>query len=244
MKTQIFILLILPAAVTVSFFLHWLTIKHIPKPEDRLPLCRGAYIAFSFQLLLYSWVLFTLLMSKSPAFPVFIPLGMLFSFFGDYFNLQFPFMKRRCPEPVFLGILCFSAAQIFYILGFLEIIPLKELISGGSFYPLLAVLLIVPALLFRLRVYNKERPKTVMYGAFFYGFILGAMAATAISAALARGGYWSPVAAGALFFLLSDAIMGETTIHGKHPKQEYQVPWITYLIAQGLILFGSAALVL
>lgn len=83
-----------------------------------------------------------------------------------------------------------------------------------------------------------------MLGGFLYGFALGAMTAVALSAALARGGPWIAVAAGALFFLISDAVMGETTLHGRHPKHEYQIPWGTYLAAQGLILAGTAVVLL
>ncbi|HSV56631.1 MAG TPA: lysoplasmalogenase family protein, partial [Magnetospirillaceae bacterium] len=96
-------------------------------------------------------------------------------------------------------------------------------------------------LIFRLRVYHPGRPRHLMRGGFLYGFVLGAMAAAALAAALARGGTWILVAAGALFFLLSDAAMGETTLHGRHPRHEYQVPWGTYIVAQGLILAGTAA---
>lgn len=83
-----------------------------------------------------------------------------------------------------------------------------------------------------------------MLGGFLYGFALGTMTAIALSAAVTRGGSWIPVAAGALFFLLSDAVMGETTLHGRHPRHEYQVPWGTYLAAQGLILAGTASILM
>lgn len=114
----------------------------------------------------------------------------------------------------------------------------------GRLAPILAVLLIAPAVIFRLRVYHPGRPKSLMMGDFLYGFALGTMTAIALSAALARGGPWIPVAAGALFFLLSDAVMGETTLHGRHPRHEYQRPWGTYLAAQGLILAGTASILL
>jgi hypothetical protein len=236
-------LMILPAGIVLGFFLHWLTIRSIDTAEGRLPYCRGAYLAFSAQLLLFAWAVF---FTASPGRygAVLIPLGMTFSFAGDYFNLQFPAIRNRVREPVFLGILSFAAAQACYIGAFLAFIPLRELMQRGSLVPILAVLLIAPAAIFRLRVYHPERPRSLMMGGFLYGFALGTMTAITLSAALARGGPWIPVAAGALLFLLSDAVMGETTLHGRHPKHEYQVPWVTYLAAQGLILAGSAMFLL
>lgn len=236
-------LAILPAGSVLGFLLHWLTIRGIDTAEGRLPLCRGAYLAFSAQLLLFAWAVF-LMSGLGISGAVLISAGMTFSFAGDYFNLQFPAIKSRVREPVFLGILSFAAAQVLYIGAFLSFVPLQELAERGRLVPLLAVLFVAPALIFRLRVYRPGRPKILMLGGLLYGFVLGAMTAVALSAALARGGPWILVAAGALFFLLSDAVMGETTLYGRHPKHEYQIPWGTYLIAQGLILFGTAAVIL
>ncbi len=141
-------------------------------------------------------------------------------------------------QPLFFGILSFAVAQVCYIGAFLTLVPVRTLVDDGAFVPILAALVIVPAVLFRFGVYDRQRPKTVMLGAFFYGFILGAMAAVALAAAIADGGAWIVVAIGAGFFLLSDAVMGQTTIRGKHPRTEFQIPWLTYLIAQGLIIAG------
>lgn len=242
MENRIPVLLaLLPLTVMVSFIVHWFTIRRLETAQERLPFCRGAYLAFSFQLVLFSWI--ALVASGSQAAARFlIPLGMTVSFAGDFFNLQFPSVTRAVRQPFLFGILSFMLAQLFYIAGYLSLIPFDELVSRGHLYPLLAVFLVLPAVLFRLRVYNPERPASLMRGAFLYGFILSAMAAVALAAALARGGYWLAVAGGAGFFLLSDAVMGETTIHGRHPRFEYQVPWVTYLTAQGLIIFGMAVL--
>jgi len=239
MTTSLLILALPPAGIALGFILHWFTIRKIKTAEERLPSCRGAYLAFSLQLLLYAWTVFGLF-GKGGWTALLIPFGMTFAFIGDYFNLQFPFARNRIEEPVFLGILSFAIAQIFYIWGFLSLAA-PELIARGFLLPLLVVFLVGPAIIFRLRVFSKDRPKTIMRGGFLYGFALGTMVSVAVSAAVARGGYWYFVGIGALFFLLSDAVMGETTLHGRHPPFEYQVPWGTYLLAQGLILFGTAA---
>ncbi len=235
------LLALLPIAVTLSFLVHWITLWKIRTPEERLPLSRGAYIAMSFQLLLYSWISFRLTDARGMA-SILVPMGMTLSFVGDIFNLQFDAIAKRIREPLVGGIASFSLAQIFYIAAFLFLISPARLVAEGYLIPLVAALLAVPAILFRLRVYNPSRPPSIMRGAFIYGFILGCMAAVALSAALAAGGAWYLVAAGALLFLLSDAVMGETTIYGRHPRFEFQVPWLTYLVAQGLIIMGTVLL--
>jgi len=79
-----------------------------------------------------------------------------------------------------------------------------------------------------------------MITSFAYGLLLGTMSAIAISSAIVYGGFWWFVATGAFFYLVSDAVLGMTTIHGWHPIAEFQIPWFTYLIGQGLILYGYA----
>lgn len=232
---------LVPLTVVAVFFLHWLTVRHVRSAAERLPLCRGAYLAFSGQLLLYGWIVLPVY-SAGVSAAYLVPLGMTFSFVGDVFNLQFPSISRKTGEPLFYGILSFMAAQVCYIAAIVSLVSMDDLVGRGYLVPLMAGLVVVPAVLFRFRVYHPDRPKRIMRGALVYGFVLGAMAALAISAALAHGGLWWLPAAGAAFFLFSDAVMGETTVHGRHPVFEYQVPWVTYLAAQGLILLGFAAM--
>lgn len=230
-----------PAFISLSFLVHWLTISRLRTAEERLPHCRGAYLAFSMQLVLYGWLMY-FLFARQTGLLVLLPLGMSFSSLGDVFNLQFESIRRRTGEPLFFGILSFMAAQACYIGGLLQLADLRLLYTEGYLLPLVAILVILPAVLFKLRVYNPGRPARIMTAALFYGAVLGTMAAIALAAAIVLGGWWFAVAGGALFFLLSDAIMGETTVHGRHPVHEYQIPWWTYLIAQGLILFGTGML--
>lgn len=246
-------LAIVPGAVVAAFAVHWASLRTVGSAEERLPLCRGAYLGLSAQIVAYSWALYAVLAAElgasggapgEPAGPglrgfFLVAVGASVSMVGDFFNLQFPSAAKRVKEPLFFGILSFAVAQSFYMAGFLTITPLGVLARDGGLLITLAVLVIVPAILFRFGVWNPKRPRSVMYGAFGYGFFLGAMAAIALSAALAYGGAWIVVAVGAGLFLLSDAVMGQTTIKGVHPKAEFQIPWITYLAAQGLIVLGS-----
>lgn len=228
-----------PLAILLAFAIHWLSLRPIKSSAERLVLSRGAYLGLSSMLVLFAWAL----VSTSPAQPlggVLLALGMTASFLGDFCNLQFPGASRRLGQPLAFGIGAFMLAQVFYIAAFLSLIPLAELRSKGGFLPILAVLVIVPALIFRFRVFSPDRPRALMVLAFIYGFLLGAMAAVAISASIARGGAWIALGCGAASFMVSDAVFGDTTIRGVHPVWEFQVPWITYLLAQGLLIGGFA----
>lgn len=229
---------LIPVIVIGAFVVHWISIRSTRVPGERLVLSRGTYLGLSIQLVIFAVVTFYLFKRDNFYF-ILIPLGILFSWFGDFFNLQFDCVKKRMTSPIVGGIISFIVAQVFYILFFLHYAPMTQLIENGFFYILLSGFLIVPAVIFRFRVYNPQQPKPVMIWAFVYGFFLGTAAALSISAAIALGGPWIIVAAGLIIFLLSDARMGETTLYGRHPVTEYQIPWITYLLAQGLIVYGT-----
>jgi len=234
---ELFLAPVPPILVIIAFLAHWVTLIPLKTSSGRLPFCRGAYLGLSLQLLLYAWLL-TALTGLLSGF-LFIALGMLFSSLGDFFNLQFASVKKKITEPLVPGIFSFMIAQVFYILFICSQVSPGILLREGYLTILLPLLILVPAVLFRFTVYNPKRPKVMMLSALVYGMILGTTSALAFSAALALGGAWYVVAAGFLFFLLSDAVMGQTTIRGEHPVYEFQVPWITYLAAQGLIIYGS-----
>jgi hypothetical protein len=229
---------LLPIAIAISFLLHWITLFPIRTSSERLVLCRGAYIAFSFQLVLYSIALYWVGNRAHP----FIIFAMLSSFMGDFFNLQFPDVKKKLGEPLAYGIGSFAIAQIFYLLALMEVTRWDKIFSLPYSYLILIVLLIVPAIIFKFRVYNPSRPKIIMVSAFLYGILLCFLVALYLNSALTFGGYWWLLVIGGGFFLLSDAVMGETTIHGgRHPRSEFQLPWFTYLIAQGFLILGFFA---
>lgn len=229
------ILTAIPFAIVSAFFIHWFTISEEPNPKQRLEISRGIYLGFSFQVFVFAWLLFQIGHARF-AFPLY---AIAFSMLGDWFNLQFPLAKKYMKDPVLGGIFSFAIAQVFFILSFLQLISWNELYTGIQPYLITAVLLVLPAVIFYFRVYNPERSKWVMASAFVYGLVLCFFVSLCINAYLLYGGVWMYLTIGALFFLLSDAVMGETTINGtRHPKWEFQVPWITYLIAQCFLLVG------
>lgn len=229
------VLISIPFAVIAAFLIHWFTLRVIPTAKTRLEVSRGVYLGFSFQILTFSLLLFFLGRSVFLA-PVF---AIGFSFIGDWFNLQFPIAQRNNGEPIIGGIVGFMMAQFFYIAALLQLLPITSIYVGPIPYLVTAVFLILPAGIFYFRVYNPKRSKPIMVSAFVYGLILCFFVSLTVNAYILFGGFWIYLMIGGLFFLGSDAVMGETTINGeRHPVWEYQVPWITYLIAQSFLLVG------
>lgn len=226
-----------PTAVLVVFVVHWMSLRPVQNSADRLERSRGTYLGLSAVLLLLAWTL-VLLATARPVGLILLALGMSASFVGDFFNLQFPGARARLKEPLAFGIASFMVAQVFYMAAILSLLPLQVLKAEGFLIPIFIALVLIPAFIFRFRVYSPQRPRVLMVLAFVYGFLLGGMAALSLAAALARAGAWIFLACGATSFMLSDALFGDTTIRGLHPKTEFQLPWFTYLLAQGLIIAG------
>ncbi len=234
---KLFILSFLPIAVALAFLIHWVSIRELRSAQERLVISRGVYLGFSFQLLLYAWGL-SVVPSRLHGLP-FVALAMTFSLIGDFCNLQFAAVKKVVKEPLYPGIGAFAVAQIFYLVAVFQAATWDRIFPSALSYVILIGFLLVPAVIFYFRVYNRARPKALMVSAFLYGVLLCFLVGLYVNAALAIGGYWWLVAVGGLIFLLSDSQMGETTIHGeRHPASEYQIPWFTYLVAQGFLIFG------
>ncbi|GBF51595.1 YhhN-like protein [Leptospira ryugenii] len=229
------VLVCIPLSICVAFLIHWYTLRPIQNSKNRLEVSRGTYLGFSIQILLFAFLLFYLGGSVFLA-PVF---AIIFSFLGDWFNLQFPIALKNNGEPLIGGIVSFAMAQLFYISAFFQILPWSMLYSGIVPYLLSLSFLILTGVIFYFRVYEPKRSKPIMISALIYGLLLSFFVSLTANAYIQFGGVWLFLLLGGLFFIASDAIMGETTINGtRHPVWEYQVPWITYLLAQGLLLIG------
>lgn len=229
------VLLSIPLAVVSAFLIHWVTLRPVTTGKARLEISRGVYLGFSIQIFIFAVLLFY--MGSSVLLAPLFAVG--FSFVGDWFNLQFPIAVKNDGEPLIGGILGFAMAQLFYISAFFQLTSWNLVYYGYIPYLISALFLVIPSVIFYFRVYNPSRPKTIMVFALIYGLVLCFFVSLTVNAYLVFGGYWIYLMLGGLIFLVSDAVMGETTIHGgRHPVWEFQVPWLTYLIAQSLLLIG------
>lgn len=222
--------------IVIVFLIHSLIINKYKASQDRLEHSRVMYLLLSFLILSYSWFTFIKIDYNAPY--LLLVMGYTFSFVGDFFNLKFSCIKSKVKFPVLYGILSFMVAQSLYISFFISVLSTSVLFRFYWFYLILFILWLIPAIIFKTNIYSEKRPKSLMTGAFIYGFFLSTMVSVVFAGALIRGGNWWYIFTGAIFFFVSDVIMGQTTIKGIHPVYEFQLPWITYLIAQGFLLFG------
>jgi hypothetical protein len=229
-----------PVLVVFAFSVHWGSVASLHSSAERLPACRITYFGFSFLMNSFAWLLFVMYGTRAPL-AFLLPLGATFACAGDFYNLQFETARHslRC-ESVFGGILFFILTQVSYAAAFLARVPLQDLVRRGFFVPVLISIVALCAAFYILRVWSPSRPRKVMLAAGAYALTLAFMTSVAVSAAIAARGSWLFVALGAASFVVSDGMMGETTIHGRHPASEFQVPWLAYLIAQALIPYGYA----
>lgn len=240
MNSMIVTLAFVPVLVVFAFSVHWGSVASLHSSAERLPVCRITYLGFSFLMNSFAWLLFVMYGTRAPL-AFLLPLGATFACAGDFYNLQFETARHsiRC-ESVFGGILFFILTQASYAAAFLSRVSLRDLAGHGFFVPVFVSIGAVCAAFFMLRVWSPSRPRKIMVAAAVYALSLSFMTSVAVSAALASRGPWILVALGAASFVVSDGMMGETTIHGRHPASEFQVPWLAYLIAQALIPYGYA----
>ena len=244
MPNMILMLGFVPVMVLFAFSVQWASLSGIHSSAERLPVCRDSYLGYSFLLFSFAWVLF-FLYGVNIRFAFLLPVGATFAIAGDYYNLQFEGARHSMRgESVFGGIIFFTMVQLCYALAFLARVSVETLTRSGFLVPLLVAFLLLPLALFFSRVWNKERPRRIMFAFFAYDLVLGLMVAVAVSSAIAYGGPWYLVAAGAVSYVVSDSLIGVTTINGRHPISEFQTPWLAYLIGQGLIQYGYALLLL
>ena len=240
MPSMIAMLAFVPVMVILAFSVQWGSVASIHSSAERLPECRMAYIGYSFLMTVFAWLLYFMYATRIPL-GFLLPLGASFALAGDFYYLQFELARHTMrSESLLGGILFFILTQIAYAAAFLARVPFGTLVRSGAFIPALAFFVAVFAALFVLRVWNAERPRRLMVASAAYSLALAFMVSVAVSAAIAVGGPWRLIALGAVSFAVSDYLQGETTVHGRHPAYEFQVPWLTYLIAQALILYGFA----
>ena len=240
MSSMIAMLAFVPVMVVFAFSVQWESVSSIHSSAERLPECRMAYVGYSFLMTVFAWLLYFMYATRIPL-GFLLPLGASFALAGDFYYLQFEIARHTMrSESLLGGIIFFILTQIAYAAAFLARVPLGTLIRSGAFVPAFAFFVAVFAALFAFRVWNAARPRRLMVASAVYSLALAFMVSVAVSAAIAVGGPWRLIGLGAVSFAVSDYLQGETTVHGRHPAYEFQVPWLAYLIAQALILYGFA----
>jgi hypothetical protein len=171
-----------------------------------------------------------------------ILLGMALGLLGDLIMAEL----IPVPDRLIFGMLAFGAGHIVYILALTALILVPQLWGHGpegfTAQQLIvwAIMLVLSVLLWHTLVRKPGGNRVQNIGALVYSLLMGTLNALAISLALQNAAF-IPLALGAACFLASDLILGHWNIRGHAFYRVNDVIWVTYNLAQLLIVFHVAA---
>lgn len=169
--------------------------------------------------------------------------GIGFSFFGDAMIMQYPPIRGMVRQYFLWGMGCFAVAQILYQRAMLGLYlragstamwPVWIMVAA---FCLLALILLCARVLFR-----PNQPLALRIGALVYALLLASMTGSTAAACIATAGRGWPLLAGGLLFMISDLLIALTYLGGVHLEHKEFWIWVTYVPAQLLLIFGTAAL--
>jgi uncharacterized membrane protein YhhN len=103
-----------------------------------------------------------------------------------------------------------------------------------------AAFVLCGAIYWRAAVDTPAAPPPLRLGALIYLLAIGVMAGLAWGVAISWPPLW-PLAAGALLFFISDAILGNQIFRQHNWPSVGDVVWITYILGQAGIVWANAA---
>ncbi|NTU84536.1 MAG: hypothetical protein HGA45_35100 [Chloroflexales bacterium] len=189
----------------------------------------------SAMLALAAWALVGLGSSGRAAAPyaLWVSVGMSLSFVADLIMAE----VIRVPSRVLGGMLVFGMAHLAYLAGFLSLGGALGLGAGPQMLGWAAAYIIIALVYWRLAVDTPRAPRALRLGALGYLALLASMAGVAWGVAGRAPQLWS-LAAGALLFFLSDAILGNQIFRQNNWCGVGDVVWATYIVGQAGIVWS------
>ncbi len=163
-------------------------------------------------------------------------IAMIFCFVGDLAMASI----IKLPDNFIGGIISFSVAHILFLTGFNKTAKFNGL---GLLTPkLLFGLIIYPTLMtltWWFFIYNPQKV-VLSFGALIYGLLICLTAALALNLYLTLGKSYLLAAIGSVFFIISDCIIGMTSIKGSIIPQSITLVWFTYIISLIGIIYSNS----
>jgi hypothetical protein len=211
--------------------------KPDPDKARRLPL--GARMGLSVTLVIAALVWWRAGTSQTPlaSYGLRVFIGVSLGFLGDLFMAGLIVPK---PKNVIFGILSFGAGHIAYCTAFVQAARVLDLAPGQAGAIAFVMVLLGGVALWLAAVRNPAQGTVMNAGTLSYSLLLTSMGATAMMLALGSGAF-VPLAVGGLLFITSDLILGSQIMRGTHFRSIGDVIWVTYTVAQMLIVYSSSA---
>jgi len=161
--------------------------------------------------------------------------GMTLGFIGDLV------MAKVIPTPnrVIFGMLTFGAGHLCYIAAFVGLRRDLGPASTAAFAAIWLAYALVSALLWYTLIRQPVRGRALNVGTLVYALLLATMAAAALALAV-QDVRLLPLALGGLLFIASDMFVGSELMRGTSFRSIGDVIWITYTVAQMLIVYSTA----
>lgn len=162
--------------------------------------------------------------------------GMLLSFVGDLS------MAKVIPwrQHLIAGMIAFAAAHVFYITAFMGTITVQgKAFSFFGFFAALLGYIMVLAVCWLYWIRNPQQSVLINIGALIYGLWVSGMSCFAFVFAIALGGVWWLAAIGGFLFVVSDLIIGITSVGTVQMKHSEIWIWLTYVTAQMGIIYAG-----
>ncbi len=192
----------------------------------------------SLMLALAAWGFYLAGAAGSPLAPfsLAVAVGMSVSFVADLIMAEI----IRLPNRVIGGIVVFAIAHLAYIAATLLLARALGRTPLAAMLACAAALVLSGALYWRVAVDAPQAPPALRWGSLGYLAVLGIMTGLTWGVALAWPALW-PMAAGALLFFISDAILGNQIFRRNNWRGVGDVVWITYILGQAGIVWANAA---
>ncbi len=189
----------------------------------------------SFSILVTSFVLWR---KNDYIYNKFAFFAMIFCFVGDLSMASI----IPLPNNFIGGMMIFAIAHILFIICFIK----TAKFNGRSLVtPKLAIgIILYPAIevvIWWFYILNTSK-MALSIGALVYGMVIGVMAAFALTLYLVLGKRYLLSAAGGVFFILSDAIIGMSSIKGIDVSNRNALVWLTYVAALMGIIYSNTVL--
>lgn len=188
-----------------------------------------ARLGGTFLLVLYAALNWRVLQPPGRSYAGWLALGMVFGHLGDLAMGK----VLPSPDPWLAGMVLFGLGHVFYSGGFLRL--------ARPSVPVMASSLLAAVGLWLFLVSGTDQPALMVHGALAYALIICAMTGLAASVAL-RDRRLRPLLAGAVLFLLSDIMLGDSAFRSSHGTLWNDLIWVIYISGQALIVTSPGRL--